>query len=116
MSVLSVEFTFIAICTKQQSMRPGRGSAHLFTSSIEGHTGIGFDDQLIVHMSHDAAAAERFHGVTQDVPADALDAVTDDSCFASVPDGKSVPGTTVEQIEDGFFHPGGMNKYSIGQL
>ena len=57
----------VAVCAEQQSFRPRWCPAHLLTDSIQGHTWVGLDDQLIVDMHHNGAAPERSHGVAEDV-------------------------------------------------
>ena len=72
MSVFLVKRCFIAIGAEQDVRHPFRGSAHLFTYSIEIHTGITFDDQFVMDVSDDEAVPESFHGIAEYVSADSL--------------------------------------------
>ena len=75
--VLFIEIAFVPIGTEDKPLCPGRGSAHLLTDSGQRHARVSFDDQFVVYMRNDAAALECAHGVTENIPADALDDVLD---------------------------------------
>jgi hypothetical protein len=74
-SVLLIKRTFIPICPKDQSLRPGRCPAHLLTNSIYAGVFAALDDQFIMDVAHNGTAPQRLHSVAENVPADALDDV-----------------------------------------
>ena len=74
---LNAKSASISIGPKDQSFCPRRDPAHLLAENVQAHSGICFDDDLIMHMCHDAAAAESFHGMHQDVSGCSLHNVLD---------------------------------------
>ena len=65
--IFFVEGCGIAVGAELQAFRPRRSPAHLLAERIKGHTRIGFDDQLVVDMHDDGAAAQRLHGIAENV-------------------------------------------------
>ena len=59
--IFLIKITFIPVCSKKQSLDPGRGSPHLFADSIQGYIGAAFDDQFIMDVPDDEAMPEGFH-------------------------------------------------------
>ena len=75
MSVFFVKIGLVAIGAEQDVRQPFRRSAHLLTDHIQVNIRAAFDDQFVMNVTDDEAVPERFHGVTEDVPADGLDDV-----------------------------------------
>ena len=73
--IFLIKITFIPVCSKKQSLDPGRGSPHLFADSIQGYIGAAFDDQFIMYMTADKAVGKGLHGISQDITAYCLDDV-----------------------------------------
>ena len=71
MSVFFVEIGLVAVGAEQDIRHSVRRSAHLLADHIQVNIGAAFDDQLIMNMANDEAVPERFHGVTEDVAAEA---------------------------------------------
>ena len=59
--IFLIKITFIPVCSKKQSLDPGRGSPHLFADSIQGYIGAAFDDQFIMYMTADKAVGKGLH-------------------------------------------------------
>ena len=75
MSVFFIKIGFVPIGAEQDVRHPVRRSAHLLTDHIQVNIRAAFDDQFVMNVTDDEAVPERFHGVTEDVPADGLDDV-----------------------------------------
>ena len=75
MSVFFIKAGLVAVGTEQNVRHPVWRSAHLLTDHIQVNIRVALDYQLIMNMTDDEAVPERFHGVTEDVPADGLDDV-----------------------------------------
>ena len=73
--IFLIKITFIPVCSKKQSLDPGRGSPHLLTEGIQGYTGAAFDNQFVMHMTADEAVGKGLHGISQDITAYCLDDV-----------------------------------------
>lgn len=69
---LFIKCCFISIGTKEQSVNPLWGSAHLFTDGVKVGIHRCFNDQLIMYMTYDKEVGERTHGMAEDIPADCL--------------------------------------------
>ena len=76
--IFFIERCGIAICTEQQALRPRRSPAHLFTDSIQRDLRVSLDDQFVVDVHHDGAAAQGAHGVAEDVAGRGLNDVLDE--------------------------------------
>ena len=55
--IFFIEGSGIAISTEHETGSPRRCSAHLFTQDVKGHTRVSFDDQFVVDMHDNRAAA-----------------------------------------------------------
>ena len=71
--IFLIELGFKAVRAENQAFRPRRRATHLLADGLQRHPGISLDDDFVVHVSYNSAAAKRLHGVAQDVAADALD-------------------------------------------
>ena len=74
-SIFLIKITFVAISPEQQSFGPGRCPAHLLTDGIDAGVFGTLDNQFIMDMADDSTTSQRLHGITEDVPAGALDDV-----------------------------------------
>ena len=70
--IFFIKCCFIPIGTKEQSVNPIWGSAHLFTDGIKVSIHRCFNDQFIMYMTYDKAVGEGTHGMAEDIPADCL--------------------------------------------
>ena len=57
-SVFFIKSGFVPVGPKLQAFCPRRRPAHLVADRLKRHPGIGFDNQLIMDMHDDAAAAQ----------------------------------------------------------
>ena len=115
-SVFFVKFCSKPIRPKLESLRPGRRATHLLTDRFQRHIGISLDDKFVMDMHDDAAAPQGLHGVAEDVAGCGLDTIAYDAESPSVPDGESVPRTTIPDVVDMFLESGLTNRDSTGQL
>ena len=67
--IFLVKIAFIPVCSKKQSLDPGRGSPHLLTDGIQGYTGAAFDNQFVMHMTADEAVGKGLYSISQDIAA-----------------------------------------------
>ena len=74
-SFFLIKVTFVAIGPQEQTADPWWSSAHLVTDFLQIDAGAAFDNQLIMHRSHDETVPERLHGIGQNVAGDRLDNV-----------------------------------------
>ena len=75
--IFFVEGRDVTVGAELQAFCPRRSPAHLFTENVKRHARVCFDDQFVVDMHDDGAAAQRFHGIAEYVAGGRLHDMTD---------------------------------------
>ena len=118
LSVFFIEIRNVSVGTELKTLCPGWRSAHLLTHGFQRHARIGFYDQLVMDVGDNRAAAQRLHGVAQDIAGNGLHAVAYDAQLprSAVIDTESVPRTTIPDVVYLFRTFGVINNNSGFQL